>query len=289
MTSACSKKTPAGQVAAVVNGKEVTLQELNTEIQAANIPPSADKQTVQRALLQRLIDRKLLVGAAEDKKLDKTPEYLAQKRRTDELLLAQAYAKQQLAAVPVPTQADIDKFMADHANAFSDRQQLVLDQIRFPTPPNLKILSALNDVHSMDAVAATLTKLGIKFDRGQAMADSAQVPPKMMQSINALPPTEPFVIPQPGMITVNVITARKPVPVDQAQARPAAVAAWRQEKFADLLDKQIAALKAGAKIEYQNGFGPPAQPTEAGKNAAEDIKSTGEIKPVVPAGNSTAP
>ena len=267
----CAKKAPAGQVAATVNGKEVTLQELNTELQASNVPASADKPTVQRALLQRVIERKLLMGAAEEKGLDKTPDYLAQKRRGEELLLIQSYAKQQLSSVPVPTQAQVDKFMADNPQAFSQRQQLILDQIRFATPPSPQTLTSLKDMHSMDAVAAQLTKLGVRFERAAAGLDSGSLPPAMLQQITTLPPTEPFVIPQPGIITVSVIKEKRPIPFDASTARPSAVAAWRQQKFNEMLTGQLATLKSSAKITYQNGFAPP--PATPAKPAAAAPKS----------------
>ncbi|NIJ07802.1 EpsD family peptidyl-prolyl cis-trans isomerase [Sphingomonas vulcanisoli] len=259
LLAGCHKKGPSGQVAATVNGQEVTLQEINTELTGTSFPADADKQVVQRALLQRIIDRKLLVGAAEDKKLDKTPEFLAQKRRMDELLLAQTYAKQQLSSVPVPTQAELDKFMADHPNAYAKREVLELDQIRFTPPANPKPLEALAQDHSLDAVAARLTTLGIQFKRGKANLDTAQVPPAVLDQINKLPASEPFVIPQPGVVTANVIIARQAVQPDPTAARQTATRAWRQQKFASLLQDQLNALKSGAKITYQSGFGPPDQ------------------------------
>ena len=78
-------------------------------------------------------------------------------------------------------------------------------------------------------VAAHLTALGIKYERLPAGLDTGNVPPQLMQAINKLPPTEPFVIPSQGFITVNVITARKPVASDPMEARAAAVRAWRRK------------------------------------------------------------
>lgn len=255
----CNKSAPSGQVAATVNGKEVTLQEINAELQAANLPPTADKKTVQRDLLQRIVERKLLVGAAEEKDIDKSPEYQTQKRRADELLLVQLYAKQQMSQVPVPTSTDVATFMAQHGNVFGGRQQLTLDQLRFPTPSDVTKLKALEKDHSLDAVSQTLNGMGIKFERSQVGLDSGTVPTEIMKRIDGLPQGEPFVIPQPGFMTVNVIIGRRAQAIDEAKARPAAVSAWRQEKFGELLTRQINSLKSGAKISYQNGFGPPAK------------------------------
>lgn len=258
LLAGCHKGAPEGQVAATVNGDEVTLQELNTEIQASNIPQGADKQAAQQQALQHIIDRKLLLSAARDKKIDKSPEFQSQKQRADELLLAQTYAKQQLAAVPVPNDGDISKFMADHPNAFGNREALQLDQIRFrPTPADIKKLSVIQADHNLDAVAAHLTSLGIKFDRVKAGLDTAQVPTDLIKAINALPPGEPFVLPTNGIITVNAVIGHQAIATDPAQARQGAVGAWRQQQFTKLIGDQLKALRDGAKITYQNGFSPP--------------------------------
>lgn len=266
LVAACNRQAqaPAGQVAATVDGQEITLQEVNTEVQASNFPANIDKKLAQQAALQRVIDRKLIIKAAADKGLDKTPDYLSQKRRDEELLLAQIYARQQLAAVPVPSDGDITKFMTDHGNAFGNRQQLSFDQIRFPLPKDVSVLKALESAHNMAEVAATLNKLGIKFQRGPATIDSAQLPTQLMTQLDKLAPTEPFALPIQGMMTINLITGRKAVSNDNAQSRAAAVAAWRQEKFANLLTQQVADFKGKAKVQYQNGFSPPPAAGAAG-------------------------
>jgi len=275
LLAGCHKGAPEGQVAATVNGEEVTLQELNTEIQASNIPQGVDKQAAQQQALQHIIDRKLLLEAARDKKIDKSPEYQAQKQRADELLLAQTYAKQQLNAVPVPTDGDIQKFMREHPNAFGNREALQLDQIRFrPTASDIKKLAIIKSDHSLDAVAAHLTGLGIKFDRVKAGLDTAQVPTDLIAAIGRLPAGEPFVLPTNGIITVNVVVGRQPIPTDPTQARQGAVGAWRQQQFTKLIGDQLKTMKDSAKITYQTGFAPPpekkpATPAAGGAAAAK--------------------
>lgn len=275
LLAGCHKGAPEGQVAAVVNGEEVTLQELNTEIQASNIPQGMDKKVAQQQALQHIIDRKLLLSAARDKKIDKSPEFQAQEKRADELLLAQTYAKQQLAAVPVPTDADISKFMSEHPNAFGNREALQLDQIRFrPNPNDVKKLAIIQQDHNLDAVAAHLTGLGIKFDRVKAGLDTAQVPTDLIKAISNLPPGEPFVLPTNGIITVNVVIGHQALPTEPAQARQGAVGAWRQQQFTKLISDQLKTMRDGAKITYQNGFAPPPakKPDAAAAGGAPAVK-----------------
>jgi peptidyl-prolyl cis-trans isomerase C len=286
LLTGCKEKTPQGQVAATIDGNEVTLGELNAEMTAANLPPNVDKKEAQRAMLQRVIERKLLVASAEKDGLDKTADFISAKRRIDETLIAQAYAKKQLAAVPMPTETQITKFMADHPNVFLQREQLVLDQIRFPIPKDIKSLAALEGDHSMDAVAAHLTQMGVKFERGNVGLDSGQAPTPLMQRINSAPATEPFVIPDRGMVTVNLVTSRRPVPVDPQQARSGAVSAWRQQKFEEMLTQQVAGLRNSAKITYQAGFAPPAN-AQGGKAGAPAAPAATSNPAAAPASSSS--
>lgn len=271
LVAGCHRGAPQGQVAATVNGEEITLQELNTELQASNVPANMDKQVAQREALQHIIDRKLLLKAARDKKLDKSPEYRSQKQRADELLLAETYARQQLNAVQVPTPADISKFMAEHPTAFADRKLLQLEQIRFrPNGDDLKKLAVIQSDHSLDAVGQHLTGLGIKFDRTKANLDTAQLPPAMAKAIYALRAGEPFVLPAGGLVTVNVLVGQQAVPADPAQSQQVATNAWRQQQFTKLVTDQLKSMRDSAKITYQGGFAPmaDAKATKPGLPAA---------------------
>ena len=260
LVAGCHKGAPEGQVAATINGEEITLQELNTEIQANNVPQGADKQAAQRQALQNIIDRKLLLDAAREKKIDKSPEYQSQKQRADELLLAQTYAKQQLAVIPVPTNADISKFMGEHPNVFGNREILQLDQIRFrPTSPSEweRVYAAIKPDRNMDTVAQHLTGLGIKFERGKNGLDTAQLPTDIAKQIESRAPGDPFILPSNGgILTVNAVTGHQPAQIDPVEARQAAVGAWRQEQFTKLITDQLKQMRNSAKITYQSGFAP---------------------------------
>lgn len=261
-------KQPEGQVVATVNGKEITQQELEAEAQAAQVPPNADKKTLFPILLQRVIARKLLDQAAEKKGVDKNPDYLVQKRRADETLLAQTYARQQLQAQSVPTASDITNYINGNPTLFANRARYTLDQIRFANPGDMSKLAGLKNAHTLAAVAAFLTQQGIKFERGTGTLDSGSVAPAVMQKILALPSGEPIVVPEGPLITVSVITGKAPVTVPADQQRVIATNLVRQLNSEKLIQQQLDALKASAKIQYAKGMEPPAQPGLVGGTPA---------------------
>lgn len=257
----CSKK-PTDQVVAVVNGEEISLPELNAELGNAQVPAGVDKKMVQQQLLQRLVDRRLLAQAAKEQGLDRDPAFIVEQRRVNESLLVEKLAKRTNDTIPVPTAADIDKFIAGNPSLFAGRQVYNVDQIAFATPADASRLKALEPAKTMGEVTAVLQQLGIQFQRANRAVDSATVPPEQMQKILSLPKGEPFVVPSNGQVTVNVIVGSKAEPLPDTQARAMAVRALRAQSLSKLGEARLKEARAKAKVEYQTGFAPPAKPGE---------------------------
>lgn len=259
--AACDKE-PTGQVAAVVNGEEITLQEVNAELGSVNIPDGVDKKAVQQAALGRVIERRLLAQSARDEGLDKTPDYLLRERQLRDALLVQLLGQKTQRAQRVPDQSEIDKFIADNPDMFADRKIFAIDRIQFPLPKDMAQLKALENDHSMEAIAAHLQELGIKFARTDAQMDSAQVGKKRMQQIRALPAGEPFIAPEGGMVTVAVIKSERAVPLTGDTARPLAVQAIQNQQLTSAMQDRLKQARAAGEIKYQPDFAPkgPATP-----------------------------
>ena len=263
----CAKEA-TGQVAAVVNGEEVTLQEINTELVAMSPPEGADKTMLQKAALQRIIERRLLAQEARKGGLDQTPEFLSRRRQMEDSLLVQLLGRNAARATDVPDQRKITTYIEENPALFSDRTVYTLDRIQFPIPADLKILKAFEDKHSMDAVAAQLRKLGIEFTRGPGQMDSAQLGQERMNEILSVAPTEPFIFPEGGMATAAVITGQVKQPVLGKQAQGIALQSVRNQALMDILQQRLKAARAEAKIEYQDGFAPPDASEIAPSDAA---------------------
>lgn len=255
--AACNK-TPSGQVVATVNGEEITRQELNATISAARVPAKADKMMVQRAALAQLVQQRLVVQAAKRQSLDKTPDYLAASRRASDSILAQMLAESVARQVRNPFGSTVDAFVAANPTRFGQREILTVEQIRFAWNPAFS--SWIKDAHSLDAIIVGLQQRNVPFDRGRAQIDSATVTPDIMAKLNALPPGEPFSVPQGGLAVISVISDRKAAPLNGDATRRAATSMIRQQAIQDSLTKELTNLTDKAKIDYQPGFAPPPVP-----------------------------
>lgn len=254
----CGKKA-SGQVAAVVNGDEITLQQINGELGDGKLPEGAQKDKVRNLIVQRLVDKQLLEQQAKQAGLDRDPEFLMRQRQLNQALLLEFYAKRAQDTLRVPDQAKIAKFIADNPGTFANRTIFTVEQLNFP-PADKSVMDGLKDLHSLDAIAQYLQAKGIKAVRATNKIDSAQVPPQVLQQVTALPAGEPFVIPTPQGVVVSVIIGREAAPLPAAQAQPMAVQMIRGQELNTVMQQRLKDARAKAKIEYQPGFSPPAAP-----------------------------
>ena len=252
---ACSSE-PTGQVVAVVNGEEITQQELNAEISELPAPPVGDKEAIRRQILQQIIDRRLMAQVAKEDGLDRDPMYVIRERRLKEELLVQMYGVKTADTVRVPDASSVKKYLADNPGKFSRRTAYLVDQISFDFPSDAKILKALEADKSLADVEETLKSFKIDYSKGANSMDSGNIPTPVLNQILALPAGEPFIIPMQGKVVVSVITGRQPVPTTEQQASPMAAQSMRAESIGKVLRTRLEEAKAKANITYQDGLAP---------------------------------
>ena len=253
--TACSSE-PTGQVVAVVNGEEITQQELNAEIAELPAPPVGDKEAIRRQILQQIIDRRLMAQVAKEDGLDRDPMYVIRERRLKEELLVQMYGVKTADTVRVPDASSVKKYLADNPGKFSQRTAYLVDQISFDFPSDAKILKALEADKSLADVEETLKSFRIDYSKGANSMDSGNIPTPVLNQILSLPAGEPFIIPMQGKVVVSVITGRQPVPTTEQQASPMAAQTMRAESIGKVLRTRLDEAKAKANISYQDGLAP---------------------------------
>jgi len=265
---ACSSE-PTGQVVAVVNGEEITQQELNAEISELPSPPVGDEKAVQKQILQQMVERRLMAQTAKQDGLDRDPMYVVRERRMKEDLLVQMYGKKVADTVRLPDAASIRSYVAANPDKFSKRTAYLVDQISFDVPKDPSVLKALEQDETLADVEASLTDLNIKFDKGKNSIDSGQIPADILKQILALPAGEPFIIPAQGKVIVSVIIGRQPVPIGEQDVSPLAAQIMRSENLSKVLQARLDEAKAKAKITYQKGLEPTTNASGGAKSSSK--------------------
>lgn len=256
IASGCTKKAE-GQTVAVVNGEEITVPDLNFALNLAKVPEGTDKDKARSQILQQLVDRRLLAEQAKKEGIDKTPDYLNRERRADEDLLISMLADRRLKTTQLPSDQEIQNYMATHPEMFANREVWSLDQLVFAPPADANVKNQIQDAHSIDQLVTVLQNNKIAYRRQKNRIDTAVVPPELFGKLSTVPPGEPFALSNGTQMIASAVTAKEPQPLTGDDAKPIAAQAIRKSQTATSLESLLKSLKSSAKIEYQPGYGPP--------------------------------
>ena len=300
LLGACDRQpaAPSGQVIATVDGQDITIHELNAETSLAQAPPEVPRKTIEAEALQRIIERRVVADVARERKLDKSPTFILQERRAEDLLLAQALQADIASKVPKVTREAAQKYIDQHPDQFGERKVYTIDQIAFLRPPQTALLG-LQAATTMPQVEAILKDAGIEYRRQPATLDTLRVDPRLaaeVAKILAKNPNEVFLFadqprgaPAPIMF-VNQVTETKVVPFTGEKAIEAAQQFLQRQAVQTKLQTDFKAFMDAekGKITYAEGYGPPAKP-KAPAAASAPVSSAGAPAPAPAASSTPAP
>jgi peptidyl-prolyl cis-trans isomerase C len=251
-------KAPTGQVVATVDGREVTLRELNAEMGAAAYPDPKTRKAAEQVALRNIVARIVLADAARKQGLDKTPDFALQKQRVIDTLLAQSLQQKLVAAVPQPTKEEAQNFISSHPDTFLERKMFVVDQIRMPRVP-LEVLKALEPLKTMEEIEAVLVKDNIPHQRVDATLDAVGADPRLVDFVLKLPANEVFVLPSNDGLMVNRIKETKVVPFTGDPATAYAIKWLARQRTQESVGRSFNQLltASASKIQFNKDYAPP--------------------------------
>lgn len=297
----CSKlgiggdSAPTGQVVAKLDGQEITSLEVNAELQGTTIPPAMARHDAEKLALGNILTRRMLAKEAENRALDKQPDFLLQQRRTQEQLRVQALARDIASKVATPTRDEAEKFIRENPNLFSERKFYILDQIQFPRPENIAELG-FADTKTLAQVEAILNANNIPFRRQPASLDTLTANPAFVQEVTKVlekDPQELFMFasrpqgaPTP-LFLVNQVKETQVQPFTGEKAREFAINYLRNERIQNALKAEVDQLQKtqAERVVFQEGWEvdptqqPGASEAAGGGAVVPDANSSGSSLP----------
>lgn len=285
--SACSKKeSKPGQALASVNGSEVTVLQLNEELQRAGVAP-AQQEGASKQILQSLIDRQLLQDAAAEEKVDRDPKVVQAVERAKALIMAQAYMQKHIGTPAAPTKAEVEAYYQAHPEFFSSRKQFDMRQLLLATKDmTAEAKGAIDGAKSLEEVASWLDAHQVKFSRGQVSRTGADLPPELSNKLISLPKGQLFIVREGERSVLSQIVEIKDSPVTLEAAAPQIQQFLFNKRNKEAADAEVARLRSKAKIVYLNESMAPGKDVPAASAAASVAPSA-----AVPAasGDASAP
>jgi EpsD family peptidyl-prolyl cis-trans isomerase len=249
--SACgNKEKKSGQSLVSVNGEEITVLQLNEELQRSGVQPQ-QQQAARKQLLDALIDRQLLQNEAVKDKVDRDPKVVQALERAKSLIVAQAYLQKRVGVVARPTRPEVEAYYQAHPEFFANRKELLMRELVVATADLGDELKAeMDSAKSLDEVAAWLDARKVKFSRTELARATSDLPSELAAKLLSMPKGQLFVIKEGERALLITIAAVKDAPVTLEVAAGQIEQFLFNKKNKELADAELARLRAAAKIVY---------------------------------------
>lgn len=266
--SACGdKEKKIGQALVSVNGEEITVHQLNEELQRSGVQAN-QQEAASKKLLEALIDRQLLESEAIRDKTDRDPKVMQAIERAKSQIIAQAYLQKRLTNMDKPSQAEVDEYFQTHPELFSQRKQFDMAQLIIATKDwNDELKAVMDSPKSIEEVASWLDAQKVQYVRNQISRSTTDMPRELSIKLLAMEKNQLFVVKEGERTTLVALIDTKDSPVAATIAAPQIQQYLFNKKNKEAADAEIARLRAAAKIEYFN----------------KSAEKTPEVQPPLPA------
>ncbi len=264
LLSACGEKkdAAASQTAAKVNKDEVTVHQINFVLQQQRNLRPEQAEAASKQVLERLIDQQLALQKAEESKVDRDPRVMQQLEAARREVIARAYLEKVGEAAPKPTPEEIKKYYDEKPALFSQRRIYQIQEIGVEAPADRlpELREKLGVAKNINEFVEYLKASGLKFSGNQAVRAAEQLPLSSLEALAKMQDGQAMVVPTPTGAQVVVLAGSRMQPVTEEQARPAIEQFLVNERRRKLVEDDLKAMRAAAKIEYVGKFaeGAPA-------------------------------
>lgn len=259
VVASCSKLKPgtdATQVAARVDGEEISVHQINAVLARAQGVTQANLNKAKQDILLSLVDQQIAINLAVKNKLDRSPAVVQAIEEAKRDILARAAVNQLTEALPKPTDDEAKAYYAANPALFSQRRIYSLQELGLPkTTPNMDAVRAkVAAAKSMEELVSWLRASNIPFGANGGSRPAEQIP------LEILPQLHQFKDGQIGLLGTNEafaimhLVASRTAAVTQEQALPKIKAFLMNQRSSAEVKKQKDLLKAAAKVEYLGEF-----------------------------------
>jgi EpsD family peptidyl-prolyl cis-trans isomerase len=272
------KQKDASQVAAKVNGVEITVHQINQILSRTPgiTPENADK--ARKELLERLIVQELAVAKATDSKLDRTPDVVMALDTAHRDILARAYLSQLAESSANIAPEDIRRYYDNHPEMFSHRRIYSLTDIAFQQNDKLNppLQGMINANKSMQEIALWLKGNSIKFEAHNTTNAAEQISLEILPSISKLSEGQTTLVSVGQATHIISVNKFRDEPVSFEIASPQIKQYLSTDNGNKIIAAEMKKLREAAKIEYLGEFS--AAKPQAATPPAADTKEPAQTK-----------
>ena len=276
------KDKPASQTAAKVNKEEITVHQINFVLQQQRGLPPEQAASASKQILDRLVDQELALQKAQDQKIDREPRVVQQLEAARREIIARAYIEKIGSGAPKPSPAEVKAYYEGHPALFKERRVYNLQELSIQAKPDevAGLQAKLIAAKDMPEFVAYLKTSNVKFAANQIVRAAEQLPLASVDKFASMKDGQTIFNAVPGGVQVVAVLGSRLQPVEEARAIPAVEQFLLNERKRKVVEDDLRALRAAAKVEYVG---------EYAKGGANEVKPAPAPPPEAPPLMSVAP
>lgn len=288
--SGCSHKKEEGgsQVAAKVNGKEVSVHQINFAMSRIGTPVKGKEQQAQKEVLKSLVDQEILVQQATEKKLDRNPNVVQAIEASKRQILSQAALEGLVQNLPKPSANDIHDYFVKNPNLFENRKLYKLGEIAVQTAGDSakqdNVKTILAGTKNLQEFTDKLKEQNIVFKASTTAKSAEELPAELLNKLASMTNGQVIVIPAGGNLGILQLQETQAQPMNEEQSKSAIERFLSNQKRKEAVTAELAKLRAAAKIEYLGTFAGDSvavtQPASSTANTNSSSTPSEDAKPV---------
>jgi EpsD family peptidyl-prolyl cis-trans isomerase len=279
--TACSgekSETPdASQVAARVNAEEISIHQINSMLSARSADEAASKNAT-RAVLDRLVDRELLVQQAEKHRIDRSPQVVQALESAKKDIVARAYLENMTAQLARPDSAQVRQFYEANPALFSQRRIYTLREFGLVFPAGAdagKYVSELQplltggDAHSLEQLGQWAKQREVVVSESDGVKAAEELPMDVLPKFATMKQGDVGYLRNESGVVVFQILSVLDAPIAEKTAQPMIENILMTTKQTELVAAEMKRLRQEAHIEYMGEFSDTVAAVETHGGAPE--------------------
>ena len=249
----------SGQVAAKVNGKEITLFQVNSILKTIPLNGDTSTQEIANQILEELINQEILKQQAMKMKLDRDPDVLYTMERAKEKILVDAYLSEILQNNTPINPKVVRNYFDENPKLFGERKIFNYTQIVVKAEKeNIDTIAEfVGNNYDIDDILSELKLNDLQFRLSSETNGSEKLPAPLIEPIYSLNEGDiGFLRMNDGVLIVELHNAIDE-PIDFSRAQLAIENYLRLEKRNDDKEVLLGNFKSEATIEYLGDFAKP--------------------------------
>lgn len=256
-----SNDVPEGQVAATLNGHEITTTLVNAEMANLGSLDPKQRQIAANQALDQILGRIAISDAARELGLDKTPAGAMQIARAEQLAQIELLRQDIRGKTPPPSADEARQFISANPAMFAKHFVTVVEQLIVPKIPQ-SLVREMEPIETLDGIRNLLDKNRIIYRSTMGTVDSIALAPDVAKAISEMDVGAVYITAQAGGVRVNAVRSKQTLPIGGGDSIKLATDMVFEQRvngqISNAFDKIVTEKKS--KVRYSKAYSPPANP-----------------------------